>query len=153
MGRRVVTPLTLGGRAAVLNESAVPPAVSADGYPDRLVKYIPAEVITLFAATSKSVAAFTTWEDSWRLGFALFGFVFCLGATAVLTYVQTREPGKPVAIEQIAIATAAFAIWALALGIPEIEQRQDLRILHREVWQFILPFYTFSVALYVPRRP
>lgn len=153
MGRRVVTPLTLGGRAAVLNESAMPPAVSADDYADRLVKYIPAEVITLFAATSKSVAAFSAWGDSWRLGFALFAFFFCLGATAVLAYVQTREPDKPAAIEQIAIATGAFAIWALALGIPEIEAREELRLLHREVWQFILPFYTFSVALYVPRRP
>lgn len=37
--------------------------------------------------------------------------------TAPLTWRQATEPGKPVAVSQIAIATIAFVVWVFALGV------------------------------------
>lgn len=123
-----------------------------DSYQDRLLKYIPAEVVTLYAAASKGVAGLDSFSASGKRGFALFSFVFCMVASAVVTHLQTRKVSKPPATGQIVIATAAFAVWALALGVPQIDQIAGFRWWWHDVWQFALPFFTFSVALYVPKN-
>jgi len=148
MSRRISGREAAPPSAQPLAEPAAPEP--KDGYTDRLLKYIPAEVVTLYGATSKGVASFAPWGPKWPLGFSLFAFVFCLGAAAAVTWTQTRKPDKPTAIDQIAISTLAFAVWALALGVPELETQT--RLLSHEVWQFVLPFFTFAVALHAPRQ-
>lgn len=148
MSRRISRAVPAGASPASLAGAA--PAEPADEYPDRLLKYIPVEVVTLYGATSKGVAAFAPWGPKWPLGFSLFCFVFCLGAAAAVAWSQTRKEGRPVAFDQIAISTLAFAVWALALGVPELETQT--RFLSHEVWQFVLPFFTFAVALHAPRQ-
>ena len=82
-----------------------------DGYFDRVLKYVPADIVAAWI----TIAAFVPREDVNTMWIA-----FAVGAvlTAVWTARQTREPGLPLAILQIAVATAAFAVWVIALGRP-----------------------------------
>ncbi|NLS76913.1 MAG: hypothetical protein GXY76_06600 [Chloroflexi bacterium] len=86
-----------------------------DGYFDKVVKYIPADVIAAWtAATGLIDGAVDVPSD------LLLWLVFAVGAifTAIWTFRQTQEPPKGPAVTQTVIATGAFVIWVAALGGP-----------------------------------
>jgi hypothetical protein len=88
-----------------------------DGYFDRVLKYIPADVVGAWVAVTgilKSNAEGDPNADALLWGVFAFGLVF----TAWWTWFQTREPGQPSATQQTLIATLAFAVWVAALGGP-----------------------------------
>lgn len=134
MGLRVVPEkkkLQVGGPEAG-GPRAATTRTTADGYFDRIVKYIPSQVITFYtaaivwmtnpsapttgqppaagAATVPSASA--TGPELWLV------FVAGLGLTLFLTYWQTREADKPPAVIQISISSLAFIVWAYATGGP-----------------------------------
>jgi hypothetical protein len=91
--------------------------VKIDGYFDRIIKYIPADIIGAWIATLGIVNGFAapdTPKDTilW-VAFAI-GIIF----TAIWTWKQTTEPGKPIAKIQILISTGAFIVLVFALGEP-----------------------------------
>jgi hypothetical protein len=100
-------PLTLGvtSRSVTYTAPAVP-ETKADGYLDRLVKYIPAEIIALYLGASNVVPA---GDASYHLALWIIA-----GLTAVCTpvymYFSTREAGKPTLWSQIIISSIAFPI-------------------------------------------
>jgi hypothetical protein len=142
MGLRIVPPkkkeLQAGGPKTPSAQT------TSDGYLDRIVKYIPSQVMTFYTAamvwitnpnslTSGGQPATTNANANVQAALTNAGanasataagigpwivFVLGLGLTIFLTYWQTREVGKPPAYQQIGISTIAFVVWAYALGQP-----------------------------------
>ena len=114
-----------------------------DTFFDRVIKYIPADVVGGWVAVTgiaKSNAGSSTilWA----------AFVFGLVITAIWTYMQTREAGKPSAVTQIVIATAAFVVWVAALGDPF----SSLAGYRQYYGSLLLIGFTLAVGLVVPKE-
>jgi hypothetical protein len=84
-----------------------------DGYFDRIVKAVPADVI---AAWTAAVAIIKGAAAIPAVPVILVSFVVGLGITYWWMLRQTHEANQPPAHKQAAIATVAFAVWVLALG-------------------------------------
>lgn len=105
MGRRIITrQLEAKGQE-----------VKIDGYFDKLLKYIPTEIVGGWVAITgliKSASNIPTNTILWIL------LVIFTGLTALYILKQTFEPKKPLAIKQTIISTIAFIVWVFALGEP-----------------------------------
>jgi hypothetical protein len=92
---------------------AAVPAGQPDDYLDKVVKYVPADVI---AAWTAAVAIIKGAVGIPTTPVLLICFVIGLGLTCWWTLKQTEAANQPPAIKQALIATVAFAVWVLALG-------------------------------------
>ncbi len=105
MGRRIITSqLEAKGQEVII-----------DGYFDKLLKYIPTEIVGGWVAITgliKSASNIPTNTILWIL------LVIFTGLTAIYILKQTFEPKKPLAIKQTSISTIAFIVWVFALGEP-----------------------------------
>jgi hypothetical protein len=88
---------------------------NADTYFDRVLAYIPADIVAVWAFISETVASATAGPTGIVLWIV---FVIATILAGVWTWRQTSEPGKGVAVTQIAIATIAFVVWVFAIGGP-----------------------------------
>jgi hypothetical protein len=86
-----------------------------DGYFDKVVKYIPADIVAAWVAISALVKGATNVPVNTVLWIS---FVVGLVLTAWWTWAQTNVTGKPPAVKQIVISTLAFAVWVFAIGAP-----------------------------------
>lgn len=105
MGRRIITS----------QYEAKGEGTKLDGYFDKLIKYIPTEIVGGWIAITgliKSASDIPTNTILWIL------LVIFTGLTAVYILKQTFEPKKPLAIKQTSISTIAFIVWVFALGEP-----------------------------------
>ncbi|MEM7579538.1 MAG: hypothetical protein AAF316_06705 [Cyanobacteria bacterium P01_A01_bin.80] len=132
MGRRIITTQLEGNQGFKI-----------DGYFDKLIKYIPSEIVGAWIAIKGLIASDDTVPQDnflWTL-FAIFTIL-----TAVWIFKQTSEPKKPPAVTQILISTGAFIIWVFALGEPF-----SSLALYRPVYGSIaLILYTLIVTLINP---
>ena len=88
------------------------PSVQApDNYSDRLIKYIPAEVVTLYLTLQSMLQSI---PDSPPLH--LWWGVFWFGILA--TFLHLSRIAKVTKMRQILISLGAFIVWAFALGGP-----------------------------------
>ncbi len=136
MGRRIVT--------RQLN-SMVNSQAAVDGYQDRLMKYIPADVNGAWLALTGIVKSATAIPQStvlWVL------FMILLILTPIWTWQQTSKPNQPPARTQIAIATGAFFVWVFALGEPF----SSLSFYQPVYGSIGLILYTLVVARIVPKE-
>lgn len=90
-----------------------------DGYWDKVVKNIPADIVAgwtailgLFAGAAGTMPDTSTTTILWIL-LAVF-----VAATFAWTFRQTSVPNRKPAWTQIIVSTVAFAVWAVALGVP-----------------------------------
>ena len=135
MSRRIVT------TQLQANTPTNPPI---DTYFDRVIKYIPADIVAGWTAVTGLIAgaaAQIPHEMVLWIAFAAF-----LVLTALWTLKQTRAPDKSLAGTQIAVSTVAFAVWVFALGGPF----ESLGFYHRVYGSLALIFYTLVVGLVVP---
>src|SRR5437867_4283308 len=115
MGRQVVTEkdlqkLRLAGAGGVAGGAVEVPPV--DTYNDRLIKYIPAEVIAVFLTLAGLIKSAASVD---QLKFLFWGiFVFLLLMTPFYVWRVLKITKR----EQIIIATASFAVWVFAGGGP-----------------------------------
>jgi hypothetical protein len=152
MARLVVPKFPGTGRVAAENIGDLPP----DKYKDRLVKYIPAESVALYAFTDKLLIAYYGINDlgaatkmaadaalpiiSWGL------FLLGLVGTPIYLYKQ-RLSGQPWKLNA-AISTVAFALWVYTLGGSVI-------LIHH--WYHVLvagisaPVFTFIAGWFEPK--
>jgi hypothetical protein len=108
MPRRVITTQYLSTNAG-----------SVDTYFDRVVKYIPADVVAAWVAVGGIVKTMANPT-------AVLWVAFVVGVilAAAWTWKQTQIPGAatsappPTPYKQILIAAAAFVVWAIAIGPP-----------------------------------
>jgi hypothetical protein len=132
-------------RAVVQNErpttefdgSATP---APDDYSSRLVKYIPAEVITLYVTLNTIILG--TGDDHQLLlwSVALFGMI----ATPIYLY----RIGGVRDLRQLGVSTGAYVVWVFALGGP-FTTTNWYDPLYGAI---LLPTYTFVIPLIQFRR-
>jgi hypothetical protein len=112
MSRRIITESRQAGGAS-----------QVDTYFDRVIKYIPADIVGAWTAVIGVVGGnpntATGVVDLPARALVLWiAFVFGLGITFLWTLRQTSQPGAAPARTQSLIATGAFGVWAYALGEP-----------------------------------
>lgn len=128
-----------------LHASGVTPDV--DSYFDRVVKFIPVEIVSAWIAVKGIIAAAATGSKQLVLWICFaIGLIF----TALYMLKQTALPGKPPAILQTIIATIAFAVWAFALGEPFATW---LGVANQSLYgSLLLIFFTLGVGLITPNE-
>ena len=92
----------------------------ADTYFDRIIKYIPADIVAAWTAVTAAVSGAA------KLGAANFTpstvlwicFAFGVIITPLWILKQTAAGGEPPAKTQAIVATLAFIVWVFALGAP-----------------------------------
>ncbi len=105
MGRRIVTS-QLEAKAEV---------AKIDGYFDKLLKYIPTEIVGGWIAITGLIKSASDIPTNTILWIILIIFTVL---TALYILQQTSEPKKPPAIKQTTISAIAFIVWVFALGEP-----------------------------------
>ena len=86
------------------------PGGQVDGYFDKVVKYVPADVIAAWTAAVAVIKAAPT-IPTWVL---LICLAVGLAATCWWTLRQTDAPNQPPAYKQAIVATIAFLVWVLS---------------------------------------
>jgi hypothetical protein len=119
------------------NGGAAPLEVKADQYTDRLIKYIPADVIALYITLKGVVESNPTVPHFW--GWIIFGI--CLVAVPLWLGCQLHVTKYM----QLAISTIAFVIWVLAMHGSPFER------VPAYVGAIVLPIYTLFVAMIEPK--
>jgi hypothetical protein len=130
---RIVRP-DVGVKAAAVSQ-----VESFNSYLDRLLKMIPAEVVSLYLVGSGLVPkdqyiALTVWA------------VVCLAGVVLVRAYGTADPAnnKPTDWVHVAISTAAFVIWVYSLGGPftafnlYVPYLGSLLVL---AWTFLVPLF------------
>ena len=95
------------------NAATASGGVKTDDYSDRIVKFIPGDVVAAWLAITtaiKSAAQPPSERTLWII------FVIGLVFAAAWTWRKTSEQNKEPAYIQIAISTVAFGVWAYATG-------------------------------------
>lgn len=134
MSRRVIT-------TSLQAKGGEPP----DTYLDKVVKYIPADIVALWLAATGAINEAKS-VPSVGLLWAVFGVL--LVATPIWVIRLTNEQGKPPARTQAVIATGAFAVWVFAVGGPFARLGA-----YRPVYgTLLLLLYTLVVALINPKE-
>jgi len=148
MGRRIIKPgdvdstnpnlsggvLERGFEVNSAMEKTVP-----DSYTDRLIKYIPSEIVAAFISMNgivQSMAAKPDWID-WAI------FILLLVITPLYIWRVTTPKGEPAPMGQIAISTLSYVVWVFALGGPFIA----LSWYQSVYGALILPLYTLIVPI------
>jgi hypothetical protein len=117
-----------------------PPPPPPDKYSDRLLKYIPAEVITLYIAL-------TTLLTATKVAPHLLYWV-AFGVAVVVTPIYLWRIQKVTAPLQLIVSTLAFGLWASVMGEPFTSTSiHNYNVVYGE---FGLPVFTFVVALFSP---
>ncbi|MGD1912396.1 MAG: hypothetical protein ACFB2X_16550 [Rivularia sp. (in: cyanobacteria)] len=119
-------------------------SVRVDSYFDKVLKYIPADIVGAWVAVEGLIKGagnnVATITSLW-IAFAIGIFI-----TAFWTHKQTQEPQKPPAITQIIISTVAFFVWVYASGGPF----ETVDLYNATYGSMLLIFYTLIVALVNP---
>jgi len=137
--------LTLGARPnSVAFATTSSPAVSADDYLDRLVKYVPAEIIAVYLGATNVVPI--NDPSRWMALWVIAGL--CVVCTPIYMYVATKQDGQPTLWSQIVISSIAFPVWVFAIGGPFrvfswYEEKQWIAAI-------AITFGTFLTGLYKP---
>ena len=89
---------------------------SVDGYFDKIIKYIPSDIVAAWTAaigiiTGGQTTSTQSYTPLW------IAFVVGIGLTAAWTWYQTNAPNQPLAIRHITASTISFVVWAFALPI------------------------------------
>lgn len=121
---------------------APPPSTPLSDYTDRLMKLIPAEVVTAYVGATALIASTTKVPNSvpWLV------FAILLIITPFVYWRLTLDQHKHPAVGQTAASTIAFVVWVLALGGP-FSQLSWYSPLYGGL---LLIFYTTFVPLFLP---
>jgi len=115
-----------------------------DGYFDRLLKYIPADVVGLWLTGSGLIQ--TSPDDLSRVGLLWLLFVLGLIFSFLWTRKQTAESQKPIAWRQIFLSCGSFFVWVFAIGGPFAE----LTFYKPLYGSLLLLIYTTAIPLLPP---
>jgi hypothetical protein len=117
-----------------------------DSYFDKIVKYIPADVVGAWLAASGLIMS--SAEGTQLKVLLWIAFAVGVPLAAAWTLKQTSQPGMGPAITQAAIATASFAIWIFAVGGPFA----TLSWYDSLYGALVLIAYTLVIGLVTPRE-
>ena len=137
--------LALGpGAPPSASGQAASSAVSSDGYIDRLIKYIPSEIIALYLGATNVVPVKD--PSRWTALWIITGL--CVVCTPIYMYLATKQERQPTLWSQIAISSIAFPVWVFAIGgpfrsFPWYDEKQWIAAI-------IITFGTFLAGVYKP---
>ena len=127
-----------GSFATVGGETADAGVAKPDNYAERLIKYIPSEVIAVYLTLEGIVKASEYKESA-----SFYWSIFLFGLTATWLYLYKVVGVRKTS--QLAVSTLAFAVWVFSfggpfrfLGIPDL------------VPALVLPAFTFAVPFFEP---
>ena len=89
---------------------------NVDGYFDRVIKYIPSDVVGAWLAVTGIIKSLEPGASNPPVQW--IAFIVGVILTAGWTWRQTTEPMQPTATVQILMSTIAFVVWVIALGGP-----------------------------------
>jgi len=115
-----------------------------DGYFDRLLKYIPADVVGLWLTGSGLIK--TSPDNLSRVGLLWLLFILGLVFSFFWTRKQTAESQKPIAWRQIFLSCGSFFVWVFAIGGPFAE----LTFYKPLYGSLLLLIYTTAIPLLPP---
>ncbi|KST65528.1 hypothetical protein [Mastigocoleus testarum] len=121
------------------------PAKQIDTYFDKVIKYIPADIVGAWVAVNGLIKGADITEVSKNI-VLWTAFVIGIVITALWTHKQTQEPKKVTAITQIVISTGAFIVWVYASGGPFT----TAHLYNPTYGSILLIFYSLIVALINP---
>lgn len=140
-------------KALAAGEQPVAPVLAVvprtDSYETRLLKLIPADVITVFVAldgvirtAGKAVPELAYWA------------IFAVLIVATFFYVMkvATSPELPTPVTQAVIAAVSFAVWVFALGGP-FNYGSAAASFNPVFGAIVLPLYTFLIPLAMPGAP
>ena len=133
-------------RIVAVSYQAKGAAREVDTYFDRVVMYIPADVVSGWVFVKSAIEGAP--EDTPKPVIWWLAFVCGLALTAGWTLRQTKEPARRAAITQIIVATIAFAVWVFAMGGPFA----TLGFYKPLYGSLVLVLYTLAVGLIIPRE-
>jgi hypothetical protein len=81
-----------------------------DGYLDRLLKYIPAEVVAFYVAARGVVPEDAEPEILWIVALAAWVLV------PIYFWIATKSDGKGPLMLQVVLGSVAFPVWVFAIG-------------------------------------
>jgi hypothetical protein len=122
------------------------PEAKIDSYFDRVLKYIPADVVGLWL-TGNGLIQGQAGNDS-RAGLLWLLFVAGLVFSFFWTRKETTESGKPTAWQQIILSCGSFVVWVFAIGGPFVE----LSFYKPLYGSLLLLFYATAIPLLPPSR-
>jgi hypothetical protein len=140
MGRSIVTDSDVKAVQARRALTAGPTDVKPDEYSTRLIKYIPAEVVTIYVFVD-GIIKNSSSSDSLLL-WLTFGIILAL-TPLYLWRVQKVKKWT-----QIVICTLSFAVWVFSLGGP-FALLGWYEALYGAV---LLPLFTFAVGIVEPTK-
>lgn len=114
-----------------------------DTYFDRVVKYIPADIVSAWVAVTGLING---REDIPVTAILWIAFFVGITTTALWIKRETAEPRKRAALTQILVSTGAFIVWVFALGGPF----STLAFYKPVYGSLLLIFYTLIVGLINP---
>lgn len=112
-----------------------------DKYADRLIKYIPAEVISVFLFTNgllRTADKQIPPKTSEVLGWVIFGFLLIMTVVYLAGVLGVKKK------LQWLVAFVSFAVWVFSIGGPFA----GLGWYHPIYGALLLPLYTFSIAAF-----
>jgi hypothetical protein len=124
---------------------------TVDGYFDRVIKYIPSDIVGAWVAVKGIIPARQGAGTPAGQGAGTIlwiAFVFGTVITALWVWRQTKAPGHPTAVTQVGVATVAFVVWVFALGRPFA----TLPWYEPYLGSLALIAYTLVVGLIVPKE-
>jgi hypothetical protein len=131
-------------RIVTIEQQVAGTNVGVDSYFDRIIKYIPADVVGAWVAITGLIAGSSGVPAGTLLWVLL---VVMMAITMAWTLQQTALPGKPPAIAQAVLATGSFFVWVFALGGPF-----TALTFYRPLYgSLLLIVYTVAIGLFVPR--
>lgn len=116
-----------------------------DTYFDRLIKYIPAEIVGAWIVAKGLITA--EEEPNPTLGWIVFGIGVII--TAAWIWKRTQVKDLPPAVTQILISTLAFCVWVFALGGIPFENLPFYKSLYGSL---ALILFSLVSALITPKK-
>ncbi len=131
-----------GGLRSAAAAPAQAPEARPDTYQDRLLKYIPAEVVATYVFLDGVARTGNNGAGAPSLRWFIF-LILLLGTWFYLERVQQVRK-----VQQLIISTIAFAVWVLSLGGPFT----SLGWYSPVYGAVLLPLYTFAVPVIEANR-
>ena len=137
MGRQVITKKDLMKTKSSGPEAVEPKLTAADNYMDKLLKYIPAEIVAVYLFVEGLILQQQNPEEISAIYWIVF-IAFC-----ILTPLYLWRILKVVKVTQLLISMIAFVVWIFALGGPFV-----LLPWYKSIYgAILLPVFTFGIAI------
>ena len=138
MGRRVLRP------SKIYKFEAAAAKGEEDTYKDRLLKYIPTEIVGLYITLSTIALSAGGEIPVLSILWVIFALLFIV--TPLFYFWVTKKPSVRMGVIQIIISTIAFAVWVFSLG--ELGPFGFYSWYHPVYAALLLPTFTALVAGY-----